>query len=372
MTYAPDPERIVAHLRPARGSGPPLVHAPDLMARPATPRPWLVRDVIPGAQVTELRGDGGAGKSTLALQLCVAAITGRAWLNMPVASGPAIYLASEDDADELRRRLDAIAVHFGVTDANLSGLHLWPLAADDPALVINSGGCVEPTARFDELVGHVEQIRPAVVVLDSRADVFAGEEMNRNQVRAFIGILRKLALETRAAVLVLAHPSLNGQANRTGNSGSTHWTNAVRSALYLRPPDHDSDAAPDPDLRSLEVLKSNYGPVAPPIPLRWSAGAFVADQDRARPANRGEADAAAELMFLDMLEAYRMSGRDVHHTTGNGYAPKVFAADPRAKGFGKAALAGAMNRLFASGAVAVESYGPPSRPYKRLVRAVRP
>jgi RecA-family ATPase len=356
---------------PARNAGPPLIHAPDLMARPMTPRPWFVPDVSPGALVTEVRADGGGGKSTLLLQASACAVTGRAWLDMPVSRGPAIYLASEDDEDELRRRLDAIAVHLGVTNADLTGLHLWPLAADDPALVVTKAGAAERTSRFDELASHVEAIRPVVVVLDSRADVFAAEELNRKQVRDFIAELRRLALATRAAVVILAHPSLSGQANRTGNSGSTHWTNAVRSVLYLRQPDQDSGVSPDPDARLLEVLKSNYARAGLPLPLRWSAGAFVVDQARPRATNRGEAEAAAERVFLELLDAYRASGRDVHYTTGNGYAPKVFSADERAAGFDKHALAGAMNRLFARGALTVESYGPPSRPYKRLARAAQ-
>jgi hypothetical protein len=261
-----------------------FVSASDLLRRPLKPRRFLAGEAIPLGQVTDLRGDGKTGKSTLGLQLCVAAVTGRSWLNMPIEHGPAIYLAAEDDEDEVQRRLSALTVHYAVPDEDLADLHVWPLAIEDPALVALDGGKLKPTARWFELADKVEAVRPVLVLLDSRADVYAGEEMNRQHVRAFVGLLRRLAVKTGAAVLFLSHPSLSGMSNGTGNSGSTHWTNAVRSVLYLRRPLVADGQVTDPDARELLFGPSNYSAGSHPLQLRWSLGAFVVGEGHgARP-----------------------------------------------------------------------------------------
>jgi RecA-family ATPase len=343
------------------------VRASELLTQEPTARRWLVADLIPAGQVTELRGDGGAGKSTLALQLCVSAVTGAPWLRLPVEHhGPAFYLASEDDADELRRRLFAIAEQATIDRDALGDLLVWPLATEDPALVAQGPMGVGPTARWAQLVAHVEQLRPAVIVLDSRADVFAGEEINRQQVRGFIGRLRELAIRVGAAVVVLAHPSQSGKADRTGNSGSTHWGNAVRSALYLS---HviGHDGEPHGDMRVLSVVKSNYGPGGLTLPLRWQAGVFVSEWTGAAPLSRDEERAKVDELFLILLAERNAQGRIVSDRTGPNFAPAVFAKMPRAAGVTSSGFREAMERLFEANRIAVIEVGRPSNSRKKLI-----
>src|SRR5262245_16513045 len=45
--------------------------------------------------------------------------------------GPALVVACEDDADELHRRLDAIARHYGANFTDLGKLHIVSLAGQD-------------------------------------------------------------------------------------------------------------------------------------------------------------------------------------------------------------------------------------------------
>src|SRR5690606_1948630 len=51
------------------------------------PRNWLVPGTIPSGTVTLLTGDGGTGKSLLALQLATACALGKRWLGKTVAGG---------------------------------------------------------------------------------------------------------------------------------------------------------------------------------------------------------------------------------------------------------------------------------------------
>lgn len=348
-------------------TGPRMYSAAELAARELKPRPWLVRDWLPANQVSSIDGDGGAGKTTLGLQLCAAAATGRSWLDQPVARGPAIYLASEDDLDELHRRVDAIGVHLGVSYEDMADLHLWPLAIEDPALVApGREDTIVATERWAQLVAGVKAIKPAVVVLDSRADVFGGQEISRTQARGFIGMLRRLAIDHETAVVILGHPSLSGMSSGSGSSGSTHWRNAVRAGLYLRRGDDDGP----PDRKVLELMKANYGPTGLALNPRWCAGVYVPEEGAA-PRDRASAEAEVDGLFLHMLSRYEAQGRYVGDKPSSNYAPTVFSRDPTSGGVRRDAFVKAMNRLFEAGRLRVAETGRKGREVRKLV-AVEP
>lgn len=338
--------------------------ASEYELRTIKPRPWIIRDHVPGCQVSSLDGEGGGGKSTLGLQLGVCVVTGRSWLGKPVEiKGPVIYLASEDDEDEVHRRLDSICVHYRVGFDDLSDLHIWPLATEDPALVVaGRDDTIQPTARWGQLVAAIAEYRPRLLVLDSRADVFAGSEISRAQVRSFIGLLRRLAIENDLAVVLLSHPSLAGISSGSGSSGSTHWRNAVRAGLYLKRPE---DSEWDPDGRVLEVVKSNYGATGLTTRLRWSAGAFEV-VDGPQPTNHREAAELVDQKFLELLDAYTEAGRGVGVNNSAIYAPALFAKDPRSGGIRRDGFRAAMDRLFAAGTIRVQQS---KRSSSHIVRA---
>src|SRR5262245_5597145 len=62
-------------------------------------REWVVPDYIPQEAVTLLSGDGGLGKSLLALQLAVARALARDWIGLLPEPGRTLVLSAEDDAD---------------------------------------------------------------------------------------------------------------------------------------------------------------------------------------------------------------------------------------------------------------------------------
>ena len=127
---------------------------------------------------------------------------------------------------------------------------------------------MKPTEMFTRLQKTACDIRPNLIVIDNSADVFGGNENDRTQVRQFITILRGLAMTADAAVLLTSHPSLTGINSGSGLSGSTGWNNNVRSRAYFKKATTDKGDEPDPELRILEIMKANYGPVGETITLR--------------------------------------------------------------------------------------------------------
>lgn len=345
-----------------------LVQASDFADREPPPRPFHVPELLPARTVTLLSGDGGLGKSTLALQLCAATVLGARWLGLPPAQGAALYLSAEDDGDELERRVHDAAHFYDCDKRELDGLFMLPVADEDPLLAIEGErGVLRPTPAWSAFTEIARNVGPKLIVLDSLADVFGGNEISRAHARQFIGLLRSLAISVDATVLLLAHPSLSGMTSGSGSSGSTHWHNSVRSRLYLSRP---ADDAPGPDSgeRVLSRKKANYAPDGfADRRLIRKVGGYVVDGSEEGAFDRVAAEVRADRLFLELLARYAAEGRTVTHTTGHGYAPAAFAKETKAKGMSKAALTAAMNRLFEAGTIRVEAVGPPSRQTRHLV-----
>jgi RecA-family ATPase len=245
--------------------------------REPRPREWAVPDRFPLRNVGLFSGEGAIGKSILLMQLGAAHILAKDWLLTLPEPGPFVYLNAEDEEDELHRRIAAVAAHYDAALSELKDhLHILALAGEDAVLGRpNRNGLIRPTRLFEKLTEVARDIRPKLIGLDTSADIFAGNENDRSQVRQFIGLLRGLAIAANAAVIVAAHPSLTGISTGTGLSGSTAWHNSVRARAYMRPMKAKDDSEPEKDLRAVEFLKSNYGPISETITVRWKAGVFV-------------------------------------------------------------------------------------------------
>lgn len=353
----------------------PTVLASSFAGRDVPPREWHVEGMVPAKNVTLFFGDGGTGKSLATLQLAVSTIIGADWFGMTTATGRVLLLSAEDDLDEMHRRLNDIVTSIGDIDfEDLADLKLSPLAGLDAVLgaATRKGGLIEPTPLWHAFEAEAKAWRPKLIIVDTLADVYGGDEIARAQARQFIGMLRGLALETQSAVIVLAHPSLSGIASGSGTSGSTGWSNSVRSRLYLnRVLDQDRVEA-DPDLRVLSLMKTNYARTGTEIRLRWESGVFVrVDEPGLSALSSIAAQARAERIFLELLDTYSEEGRHVSSFPGPNYAPSIFAKDPRAAGLTKKALLVAMNFLFQSRHITNASYGPPSKQRSRIERLRR-
>jgi hypothetical protein len=135
----------------------------DLIA-PLTDRQWLVADRVPMFNVTSLSGEGAVGKSILLLQLSVACVLGREWIGTFPETGPVLYAAAEDDADEIRRRLEAIANHYGTTRQAMldAGLHILSFAGRDAILgAPDRHGIIRSTVLFDRIMADAVRSSPS-------------------------------------------------------------------------------------------------------------------------------------------------------------------------------------------------------------------
>jgi RecA-family ATPase len=355
----------------------PFINVVGWQGEPVPVREWAVLNRIPMSNVTLFSGEGGVGKSVIALQLAVAHVLGQGWFGSMPEYGPVLAVCCEDDAAELHRRISLILALYKAPSTDLKApstdlkasftdlkdLHLISFAGQDALMATpDRFGIMRPTPLFNQLFEAACDIHPKLIVLDNSADVFGGSENDRAQVRQFIGILHGLAIAAHAGVLLTSHPSLTGISSGTGLSGSTAWNASVRSRLWMRRAttdkgkDEDEEREPDPDLRVIEIMKANYARTGEIINIRWKDGVFV-PVTALGTLEKIASDRDADELFLRLLARFTLQGRNASHSpTANNYAPTMFAKDPEGKGKRKE-LTTAMNRLFVARKIKSEKYG---------------
>lgn len=278
------------------------------------PRDWLVPDLIPYGCVTALYGDGGAGKTLLALDLMVAmASRGDAhWLDQDVHGWRSVGLFAEDDEPELIRRLKRVAAGKGVGFAEVAS-HVTAISGIGVDVTLAhpaETGEIVPTPTLAALVERVGAEGAGLLVVDYAAAVFGGNELDRYQVSEFMRLLNRIARDQGIAILLLGHPSMEGMRGGRGTSGSTAWRNQARSFLHLTL----NDTQDDPDARSLLTLahtKSNYSATGRSFVLASDGGGFevIQAETRARAAERGPRLSPSQKVALKALaKAIEASG----------------------------------------------------------------
>jgi RecA-family ATPase len=341
---------------------------------PAPLREWAIPDRVPLKQAGLFSGEGGTGKSIIELQKNVAHVTGKDWFGSLPLYGPAFYVGAEDEADELHRRLAAIAQHYGVTFKELieGGLHVLCLLGQDATLCAATGksGKMEVTSLYRQLYEAAGDIKPRNISIDTLSRAFAGNEIDRVQVYGFANHMQALAMVAGGSVTVLSHPSLAGIASGSGISGSTAWHGAVRFRQYLKGSKAADGEQPDNDLRELEFKKNQYGPTAETIVLRYQNGLFLPEAGISN-LDKLAREAKVDEIFLRGLGQIIQQGRDaIAGENSPEFGPTLIATLPEAKKerVRKKDLTDAMNRLLAANKIHVgRTAGPPSKAKKCLL-----
>jgi RecA-family ATPase len=298
---------------------------------PIEPRRWIAENRIPVGEPGIMSGDGGTGKTKLALQLAVSIAAGlQDWIGGIVeADGPVIVFSAEEKLKEMHRRTLDILDHRRLSFADLRGALHFICDQDQTVLgAVDRNGVVQPTTSLLRLEKTVAAIRPALVIVENAADVYSG---------------------------------LN---DGTGRSGSTGWNNSGRWRLNFTKA-KDSD-----ELRQLEIAKNNYGPTGEKITLRWERGVFVPESQADASPYRAAAEREIDDCFLRLLDKRNAQARHVRPSKGPGYAPSEFAADPEAGAITARAFAAAMERLYSAGIIKTVETGPASRRFRHVERAI--
>lgn len=363
---------------PADTIPPPLqiTRPGDLGGITVPERRWIMPDWLPVGHTTGLYGDGGTGKSLLSQQLMTHAAVGRPFLGIDVEHVRSFGVVCEDDEEELRRRQTAINASLGVAFNDLDAMQWVSRVGSDNLLMTFDGGVGQLTPFWHQVHEAATSFGARLVVLDTAADLFGGNENDRGQVRQFVqGACTRLAQKIDGAVLLCAHPSRSGMSTGTGDSGSTGWNAAFRSRLFFQRLDATADdPEPDPDIRKLSRKKANYASANAEIEVRYQTGAFVVEGGSAEHwIDRTQRENRADEIFLKLLDQREHQSRRVSHKERAGnFAPKVFAKMRGAERLQRKDFEQAMERLFAAGEIEVAAVRDERRRNIEAIQRSRP
>ena len=250
---------------------------------PVVPVSWLVDGAVPRGTVCLFSGPGSAGKSYLALQLQIASATMNRWCGMYVRPCRSFGLYCEDPVNVIHGRSAAICRHYGVELDALDDMWIKAMDGEDATLweANRYGSAWQTTPLWSQVCEFTQDAGCELLIIDTVARVFGGNENSRQHVTAFIGELEKWARATNGAVLLNVHPSKSGDPY----SGSTAWEATCRAHMHIKRPKGYDPESPGADHlgRVLRTMKANWGNVGGVTKLRWRRGVFAVEDENSAP-----------------------------------------------------------------------------------------
>lgn len=172
------------------------------------PPRWIIKGVLPDADVGVLYGASGSGKSFITIDMLFAIAQGIPWRGRRVKQGRVLYIAAEG-ADDVALRMRAYAEH------NMLDLQMVPVTvmSDLPNFLDQ-----------DDISEILKAIRAAggfdVIAVDTWAQVTAGADENSSQdMGKALRYVRKIADATGAMTLLVHHSGKDVSRGARGWSG---------------------------------------------------------------------------------------------------------------------------------------------------------
>lgn len=359
----------------------PTVRASELEGTPVPLEYIDGHELFVKGELNYLAGAGAAGKTTLMLQLAAAvglsehSFTGPAfWLDRPVTTrGLVLFVSAEENTNSIHRKLLDVCADQCTTLKDLSNVRILDLTKRDDMALLKSNGRgkpVFPTPLFSSFEATVSYLKPALVIIDNRAQIAMADEIDRNTATEVGNRFRKLAAKHENTVILLVHPSVAGA--KTGSSGSTGWNNTTRNTVLMCKPEVEGgETDTDDGKRQLKVIKSNYGSMGVRTNLQWRCGVYYCTDKPPRAGEDIGRDSKAERVFMKLLAIFIKRGRRVSNNPKSVYAPEEFFRAEGREGVSKREFEAAMNRLLDREELKVEVVSPGTWREKRWLKATR-
>ena len=195
-----------------------LFNTAELLRLP--PPRWLVQDILPAGGLVGLYGPPGDGKSFLAIDLALCVASGRAWHGHTIERGFALYVSGEGGTGISKRVQAWLSSH----EASANDVSIAWLTESMPI----SSTSEDMNVLFGRLNNEVEQT-PSLVVIDTLARCFDGDENLQEDMGRFIAGVDRLRREFHATVVVVHHTRLDAERER----GSTAFRGAADTMLSV-------------------------------------------------------------------------------------------------------------------------------------------
>ncbi len=210
-------ERFLVRSAAEFGDGPPL--------------DWIVRGVLPRAELAVIYGESGSGKSFLALDLCAAIELGLKWREKRTTKGRVVYVCAEG-AGGFKARLRAYAAGHAVQLKEL------------PSVVADAPNLLEATDAAALYGAIIKWGKPDVIVIDTLSATTPGGNENSGEDMGRVLSHCKLLHRKTGALVVLIHHS-----GKDATKGARGWS-GLRAAA-----DAEIEVTRNGDFRAATVTK---------------------------------------------------------------------------------------------------------------------
>ncbi|MGH7249793.1 MAG: AAA family ATPase, partial [Minisyncoccia bacterium] len=219
-----------ANREPDVGEFEPTVGDQNLATIEVSPREYLFHTAeafgknegfLPAGETCILAAPGGCGKTYLALQAAIAAACGGTWLHARALEPVGVlYLAGEENADELARRFQSILRSMGLSDRPdkieliNKNLRLHSRLGKHERLIDDNSKPAELFTSLDFFLNKHPEIK--LVVLDP-ASKYMGSEVETNNAKAqdWVNLLSRFTLsEGKPSILVVHHIRKEGHKGK--------------------------------------------------------------------------------------------------------------------------------------------------------------
>ncbi|MCH7577961.1 MAG: AAA family ATPase [Chloroflexi bacterium] len=226
------------------------------------PRQWRIQDLAPEHYPASIYGDGGQGKSFLALAAGTTVTVGGSFLGMPTIKGKTLYLDWELDAEEFARRAYQVARGMGLDGPPADLLYV---NASLPLLSIKA-----------ELENEVRTRGINFLIIDSLGAAAGG---NPNAPELMIPTLQMLR-DLGKSSLVIDHQSKMQEGQHYENK--TAYGNAYKG--FLSRSVWQIEKGESEERHTLELLmrpkKANFGPLMEPVGVKITFGSTTVKVER--------------------------------------------------------------------------------------------
>lgn len=198
---------------------------------------WLIKGVIPAAELVMVYGASGSGKTFAVLDMAMAIARGVEWRGCKVHQGRVVYVVAEG-AHGFRRRLMAYAIANGI---KLKDIDMLVIGGNPPSLMQKND--------VIDLINSIKESGGArLVVLDTLAKVTAGANENSGEDMGLALSHAQLIHEVLGCTVLIVHHS--GKDETRGSRGWSGIKGALDAEIEVIRADHD---------RAITVTKQKDG-----------------------------------------------------------------------------------------------------------------
>jgi hypothetical protein len=176
------------------------------VSRPAPQ--WIIKGVLPKADLIVLYGESTAGKSFAALDMACAIARGIEWRGHRVRQGRVLYIVAEG-AGGFRNRVAAYCQHYGLQPADI-----------DIGIIAAAPNLLQREDALDVAKAAIASGRPALVIIDTFAQTTPGANENAAEdMGKALTHARGIGTACRCPVLLVHHAGKDASRGARGWSG---------------------------------------------------------------------------------------------------------------------------------------------------------